>query len=130
MMIFRQGILSCIRLSCSRLSSLGYVSLGLPLARDPCAGVQKTSSGTDSFFFFSLYLCEDLALGHYLFLYLFSVKTRLESAEGMSFSEFSYQALQAYDFLYLNHHYDCLVQVSHIEEGRMQSVFSKTLIKE
>lgn len=30
-----------------------------------------------------------------------SVKTRLNSAEGMSFTEFSYQLLQAYDFLYL-----------------------------
>lgn len=30
-----------------------------------------------------------------------SVRTRLESEEGMSFTEFSYQALQAYDFMYL-----------------------------
>ncbi|XP_072044425.1 tyrosine--tRNA ligase, mitochondrial-like [Amphiura filiformis] len=40
-----------------------------------------------------------------------SVKSRLNSEEGMSFAEFSYQALQAYDFLYLHHHYDCLVQI-------------------
>ncbi|CDR33719.1 tyrosine--tRNA ligase [Criblamydia sequanensis] len=35
-----------------------------------------------------------------------SVKARLESEEGISFTEFSYQLLQAYDFLYLfqNHH--------------------------
>lgn len=31
-----------------------------------------------------------------------SVKKRLESEEGMSFTEFSYQLFQAYDFLYLN----------------------------
>ncbi|MGL5263462.1 MAG: tyrosine--tRNA ligase, partial [Candidatus Rhabdochlamydia sp.] len=35
-----------------------------------------------------------------------SVKTRLSSEEGMSFTEFSYQLLQAYDFyrLYTDHH--------------------------
>lgn len=33
-----------------------------------------------------------------------SVRTRMQSEEGMSFTEFSYQILQGYDFLYL---YDC-----------------------
>lgn len=40
-----------------------------------------------------------------------SVRTRLNSEEGMSFTEFSYQLLQAYDFLYLNNHYDVAVQI-------------------
>jgi tyrosyl-tRNA synthetase len=39
-----------------------------------------------------------------------SVKMRLESEEGMSFTEFCYQALQAYDFLYLFDHYNCRLQ--------------------
>ena len=38
-----------------------------------------------------------------------SVKNRLES--GISFTEFSYQLLQAYDFLYLYRHYDCVLQM-------------------
>jgi tyrosyl-tRNA synthetase len=38
-----------------------------------------------------------------------SVKNRLET--GMSYTEFSYQILQAYDFLYLYRHYDCRVQL-------------------
>ena len=38
-----------------------------------------------------------------------SVKNRLES--GLSFTEFSYQILQAYDFLYLYKHYDCKAQL-------------------
>ena len=42
-----------------------------------------------------------------------SVKKRLssESGEGMSFTEFSYQLLQAYDFLYLYENYDCCLQM-------------------
>ena len=42
-----------------------------------------------------------------------SVKNRLsgESAEGMSFAEFTYQLLQGYDFVYLNEHYDCQLQM-------------------
>ncbi|MDF2577113.1 MAG: tyrosine--tRNA ligase, chloroplastic/mitochondrial-like [Chlamydiales bacterium] len=39
-----------------------------------------------------------------------SVKLRLESEEGMSFTEFSYQMLQAYDFLHLNEHYNVMLQ--------------------
>jgi tyrosyl-tRNA synthetase len=42
-----------------------------------------------------------------------SVKKRLssESNEGMSFTEFSYQLLQAYDFLHLYENYDCCLQM-------------------
>lgn len=40
-----------------------------------------------------------------------SVKARLESEEGMSYTEFSYQLLQAYDFLYLYDHHDVSIQV-------------------
>ncbi|MDO4461391.1 MAG: tyrosine--tRNA ligase [Bacteroidia bacterium] len=42
-----------------------------------------------------------------------SVKKRLssESREGMSFTEFSYQLVQGYDFLYLNEHYNCKLQL-------------------
>ncbi len=38
-----------------------------------------------------------------------SVKKRLET--GMSFTEFSYQLVQGYDFYYLNKHKDCIVQL-------------------
>jgi tyrosyl-tRNA synthetase len=42
-----------------------------------------------------------------------SVKKRLssESNEGMSFTEFSYQLLQAFDFLFLHENYDCSLQM-------------------
>ena len=41
-----------------------------------------------------------------------SVRTRLEERDqGISFTEFSYMLLQAYDFLYLFQHYGCTVQV-------------------
>ena len=42
-----------------------------------------------------------------------SVKKRLstESREGMSFTEFSYQLLQGYDFLYLYEHKNCKLQM-------------------
>jgi len=42
-----------------------------------------------------------------------SVKKRLssDSGEGMSFTEFSYQLLQAYDFLFLYENYDCCLQM-------------------
>src|SRR5262244_3425008 len=36
-----------------------------------------------------------------------SVRRRLESEDGMSFTEFSYSLLQAYDFLVLNERYGC-----------------------
>lgn len=38
-----------------------------------------------------------------------SVKSRLET--GMSFTEFSYQLVQGYDFYYLNLHHNCIVQM-------------------
>lgn len=40
-----------------------------------------------------------------------SVRTRLNSEEGMSFTEFSYQVLQGYDFLYLFENYGVTVQL-------------------
>ena len=42
-----------------------------------------------------------------------SVKKRLtgETREGMSFTEFSYQLVQGYDFLYLNEHKNCKLQM-------------------
>jgi tyrosyl-tRNA synthetase len=42
-----------------------------------------------------------------------SVKKRLsrDSSEGMSFTEFSYQLLQGYDFLYLFEHKNCVLQM-------------------
>ncbi len=38
-------------------------------------------------------------------------KQRLEREEGLSFIEFNYQLLQAYDFLKLNQQYKCLLQI-------------------
>ena len=42
-----------------------------------------------------------------------SVKKRLngEEREGMSFTEFSYQLVQGYDYYYLNNHYGCKLQM-------------------
>ncbi len=40
-----------------------------------------------------------------------SVKTRLESDDGMSFTEFCYQILQGYDFLHLYKTYGCTMQI-------------------
>lgn len=40
-----------------------------------------------------------------------SVKKRLEGETGMSFTEFSYQLVQGYDFYYLWKHHDCVVQM-------------------
>mgnify|MGYP002629003027 CR=1 FL=1 len=42
-----------------------------------------------------------------------SVKKRLgsESKEGMSFTEFTYQLIQGYDFLHLYQHHNCLLQM-------------------
>ncbi|PIA16569.1 Nucleotidylyl transferase [Coemansia reversa NRRL 1564] len=40
-----------------------------------------------------------------------SVRTRLQSEQGISFTEFSYQLLQAYDFWYLYRHHGCRIQV-------------------
>ncbi|KZT57734.1 tyrosine-tRNA ligase [Calocera cornea HHB12733] len=40
-----------------------------------------------------------------------SVKARLESESGISFTEFSYQLLQAYDFYVLHKEYHCNIQI-------------------
>lgn len=40
-----------------------------------------------------------------------SVKKRLEGENGMSFTEFSYQLVQGYDFYYLWKHHHCMVQM-------------------
>ena len=40
-----------------------------------------------------------------------SVRSRVESEEGMSFTEFSYQILQGYDFYYLNQHNKVVLQM-------------------
>lgn len=40
-----------------------------------------------------------------------SVKSRLDSEEGMSFTEFCYQTLQGYDFLYLFQNYGVSIQI-------------------
>jgi len=39
-----------------------------------------------------------------------SVKSRMEAESGISFTEFSYSLLQAYDFLHLNETHGCLLQ--------------------
>jgi tyrosyl-tRNA synthetase len=39
-----------------------------------------------------------------------SVRSRMESASGISFTEFSYALLQAYDFLHLNETHGCILQ--------------------
>ncbi|MBB2144142.1 tyrosine--tRNA ligase [Pedobacter sp. LMG 31464] len=40
-----------------------------------------------------------------------SVKKRLEGETGMSFTEFSYQLVQGYDFYYLWKHHNCVIQM-------------------
>jgi tyrosyl-tRNA synthetase len=40
-----------------------------------------------------------------------SVKRRLETEDGMSFTEFSYSLLQAYDYLVLHDRYGCMLQM-------------------
>lgn len=40
-----------------------------------------------------------------------SVRARVQSEEGMSFTEFSYQTLQGYDFYYLNKHHKVSLQM-------------------
>ena len=37
--------------------------------------------------------------------------TSTDSNEGMSFTEFTYQLFQAYDFYYLLENYDCTIQM-------------------
>ncbi|XP_055506152.1 tyrosine--tRNA ligase, mitochondrial [Leucoraja erinacea] len=45
-----------------------------------------------------------------------SVQARLKSPEGMSFTEFTYQMFQAYDFYYLNLHHDCRIQLGGMDQ--------------
>jgi tyrosyl-tRNA synthetase len=40
-----------------------------------------------------------------------SVKKRLEGDTGMSFTEFTYQLVQGYDFYYLWKHHNCTIQM-------------------
>ncbi|OAD76424.1 hypothetical protein PHYBLDRAFT_109741, partial [Phycomyces blakesleeanus NRRL 1555(-)] len=40
-----------------------------------------------------------------------SVKSRIETTQGISFTEFSYQLLQAYDFWYLHKYHGCRIQI-------------------
>ena len=40
-----------------------------------------------------------------------AVRSRMNSEEGLSYTEFSYQLLQAYDFLYLSDHHDATFQM-------------------
>jgi tyrosyl-tRNA synthetase len=47
----------------------------------------------------------------YLLILPFSVRARLESQQGLSFTEFTYQLLQAYDFYYLHTFHSCNIQV-------------------
>lgn len=40
-----------------------------------------------------------------------SVKSRIDSEQGISYTEFSYMLLQAFDFWHLYVHHDCLIQI-------------------
>ena len=40
-----------------------------------------------------------------------SIKSRLDGESGISYTEFSYMLLQAYDFVHLNQTFDCHLQV-------------------
>jgi len=44
-------------------------------------------------------------------LYCFSIRARLSSQQGLSFTEFTYQLLQAYDFYHLYKHHGCSIQI-------------------
>ncbi len=52
-----------------------------------------------------------------------SVRSRLEDrASGISYTEFSYMLIQAYDFVWLNEHHDCTLQVGGSDQwGNMVS---------
>ncbi|APF20113.1 Tyrosyl-tRNA synthetase [Caldithrix abyssi DSM 13497] len=61
-----------------------------------------------------------------------SVKQRLESEQGISFLEFSYQLFQAYDFYYLKKEYDCVLQIGGSDQwgnitGGMDLIAKKSL---
>ncbi|KAK9899367.1 tyrosyl-tRNA synthetase [Cystobasidium minutum MCA 4210] len=51
-----------------------------------------------------------------------SVKNRLHSSSGISFTEFSYQLLQGYDFYHLHKHHNCTMQIGGSDQyGNIQS---------
>lgn len=51
-----------------------------------------------------------------------SVKSRLSSSSGISFTEFSYQLLQAYDFYHLHRTQGCTIQLGGSDQwGNIQS---------
>ncbi|XP_030628027.1 tyrosine--tRNA ligase, mitochondrial [Chanos chanos] len=51
-----------------------------------------------------------------------SVQSRLKSSEGMSFTEFSYQLLQAYDFYQLHQRHGCRIQLGGTDQlGNLMS---------
>ncbi len=63
-----------------------------------------------------------------------SVKKRLESDQGISFLEFSYQLFQAFDYYYLKKEYDCVLQIGGSDQwgnitGGMDLIARKALEK-
>jgi tyrosyl-tRNA synthetase len=40
------------------------------------------------------------------------IKSRLDNEEGISYTEFSYGLIQAYDFYHLNKEYNCEMQLA------------------
>ena len=46
-------------------------------------------------------------------------KTGIDSSDGMSFTEFTYQLFQAYDFYYLNENHDCSIQMAVVTNGEI-----------
>jgi len=55
-----------------------------------------------------------------------SVKRRLESEDGISYTEFSYSLLQAYDFLLLHDRFTCTLQLG--EERSNGAMLSRAAI--
>ena len=44
------------------------------------------------------------------------IKDRISSLEGLSLSEFMYQVLQAYDWMYLRKNYNCRFQIGGLDQ--------------
>jgi len=44
------------------------------------------------------------------------IKDRIDSLEGLSLSEFMYQVLQAYDWMYLRKNYNCCFQIGGLDQ--------------
>ena len=51
-----------------------------------------------------------------------SVRSRMDSGAGLSFTEFSYQLFQAHDFLHLYQRHSCVMQVRCLCVGRLRVV--------